>query len=273
VVVAHWFGHLADVSAAGAVHPDALLIEDAAQGVGGSLRGRPLGSFGSVSVLSFGRGKGMPGGGGGALLAHDERGMEIVRWAKSQPGPGGRGWWSLAALAAQGVLGRPSLYGIPAALPFLHLGETVYHPPRAPRGAAAAPLAVLDAIWAASDREIEVRKAHGARLAEVLARSPSLQPMLPVSGGEAGCLRLPALVREAGHAAGLAESGAPLGVARGYPLPLITLPSLRPRVVSSDVLPGAARLASSLLTLPTHGFLAERDLRRLEAWAASGGTA
>src|SRR5439155_325596 len=47
----------------------AAVIEDAAQGFGASWLGRPLGSLGAVSVLSFGRGKGWTGGRGGALLA------------------------------------------------------------------------------------------------------------------------------------------------------------------------------------------------------------
>ncbi|MGH7607775.1 MAG: DegT/DnrJ/EryC1/StrS family aminotransferase, partial [Gemmatimonadales bacterium] len=46
----------------------AVAIEDAAQGDHAGWRGRPLGSLGPISVLSFGRGKGWTGGGGGALL-------------------------------------------------------------------------------------------------------------------------------------------------------------------------------------------------------------
>src|SRR5262249_36974288 len=43
----------------------AFLVEDAAQGHGAFLRGRPVGSLGPLSVLSFGRGKGWTGGAGG----------------------------------------------------------------------------------------------------------------------------------------------------------------------------------------------------------------
>jgi hypothetical protein len=32
------------------------------------------------------------------------------------------------------MLGRPSIYGIPASIPALHLGETVYHEAGEPRG-------------------------------------------------------------------------------------------------------------------------------------------
>jgi dTDP-4-amino-4,6-dideoxygalactose transaminase len=71
LVVAHLYGFAVDLdlAARAAERTGALLIEDAAQGVGGSYRGVPLGKCGSLSVLSFGRGTGRTGGRGGALLA------------------------------------------------------------------------------------------------------------------------------------------------------------------------------------------------------------
>jgi dTDP-4-amino-4,6-dideoxygalactose transaminase len=50
-----------------------LVIEDAAVAQGASVRGRPAGSFGTVSVLSFGAGKIADVGSGGALLSNDAR--------------------------------------------------------------------------------------------------------------------------------------------------------------------------------------------------------
>jgi dTDP-4-amino-4,6-dideoxygalactose transaminase len=50
----------------------AFLIEDAAQAVGGSVGGKPLGTFGDASILSFASGKILPTNGGGAILTDDE---------------------------------------------------------------------------------------------------------------------------------------------------------------------------------------------------------
>src|SRR6266550_976971 len=50
----------------------AILIEDAAQGHGARWDGRPLGTLGDISTLSFGRGKGWTGGNGGALLTRND---------------------------------------------------------------------------------------------------------------------------------------------------------------------------------------------------------
>jgi len=53
-----------------------LVIEDAAQGFFAGYRGRPLGSFGAFSAMSFHETKNVTAGEGGALLIND------VRWSK-----------------------------------------------------------------------------------------------------------------------------------------------------------------------------------------------
>lgn len=50
-----------------------LLLEDAAAAQGASIDGQPVGSFGDISVLSFGRGKIVDVGEGGAVLLSDVR--------------------------------------------------------------------------------------------------------------------------------------------------------------------------------------------------------
>ena len=73
VVAVHLYGIPVNMSAweAAADSNGALLIEDAAQAIGANLGGKPLGGFGPLAVLSFGRGKGLSGGSGGALLANE----------------------------------------------------------------------------------------------------------------------------------------------------------------------------------------------------------
>lgn len=271
VVVVHQFGHVAETRSVPAALGDTLLIEDAAQGVGGRLDGRPLGSFGSLAVLSFGRGKGMTGGGGGALLAHDERGEQVIERVRGRVGSRApRGMKPMVALAAQMALGRPSLYWLPASLPFLHLGETIYHPPRAPHPAPAASVAVLEHVVARVEGEADARRRNAERLLRALAASPVARPLAAPAGAAGGCVRLAALA--SGPSRGvLGPSAVRLGVAAGYPEPLDTLPSLRAhRVDPARPLPGARALAERLVTLPTHRMLSERDLQALEAWLGGG---
>src|SRR5207244_6487942 len=107
----------------------ALAIEDAAQGHGALWRGAPVGSAGALSVLSFGRGKGWTGGRGGALLM---RRFPLDGHLATARSPGlSHELAALGSATAQSLLGRPALYRLPAAIPFLHLGETRYRAPRA----------------------------------------------------------------------------------------------------------------------------------------------
>jgi dTDP-4-amino-4,6-dideoxygalactose transaminase len=58
------------------------IIEDAAQALGGSYQGRPLGSFGDISILSFGHTKIIDAGGGGAILFDDKKYLPRIKAAE-----------------------------------------------------------------------------------------------------------------------------------------------------------------------------------------------
>lgn len=269
VVIAHLYGVPVDVdtvvrhAAAGA-----LLIEDAAQGSGAALRGRPAGSLASVSVLSFGRGKGRTGGAGGALLAHDLGGQAAVRYARLRVGEGCAGWRDLGRAAALCALSRPSLYAVPAALPFLRLGETIYPPPSPPRRISRAAAAVLAAGWERASGEPEIRRRNATRLLAALHGAGVRVPRIP-SGSTAGWLRLPVLLDADDAARAQSPAARRLGIAPGYPRALCDLDGFRGRIINPhDGFAGARKLAESLVTLPTHSLLREPDLRALEGWIA-----
>lgn len=268
VAVVHLYGVPVDLARVARMAADAgaLLIEDAAQGAGAAWQGRPLGAHGSLAVLSFGRGKGITGGGGGALLANDARGAALLEALPPLPeGGSGLGVWARAL--AQWALARPSLYALPASLPGLGLGETVYHPPHPPRSIPRSALGILARTLALADAEAAVRRRVGARLRTV-ALTANLTTIAAPEGGEAGWLRFPVLLPSPARAAPLA-SGRRLGIMPGYPLPLDRLPGFGDgprRVPLAGGYPGAAFLAERLITLPTHSRLTLRDLARLEAW-------
>lgn len=71
ILVAHLFGHVADVDMIRAAAPGVPIIEDAVQGIGGHYNGKPTGSLGDLSFISFDPYK-MIGGRGGALLFDDD---------------------------------------------------------------------------------------------------------------------------------------------------------------------------------------------------------
>jgi hypothetical protein len=253
VVAAHFYGVPVDVPrlAALAAPSGALVIDDAAQGLGASVGGRPAGALGHLGILSFGRGKGRTGGGGGALLAMDAAGTALLESIGDAVGPAGRGAGALARLAAQWALGRPPLYRIPASIPQLGLGETRYHDPVPVTGMPAACAAALAAGWQRSRDEVAVRRrvagawrASGATHGWVFPGSDA-----PVS--ERGELRLAALVPEDGPAA-VARLG--LGAAPAYPCILPVLPVFAGHAGADGDWPGARRLVQHLITLPCHRY-------------------
>ena len=75
VVPVHYAGVACEMDALGALaaNRDLLLIEDAAQAIGASVDGRPLGSLGHLAALSFHETKNVGCGEGGALLVNDAR--------------------------------------------------------------------------------------------------------------------------------------------------------------------------------------------------------
>ena len=264
IVVVHHYGIPVDIDALRdrASPANAVVIEDAAQADGGMLRGRPLGAFGDLAVLSFGRGKGLSGGGGGALLIHHPSVLDD-NVLGALPESTDSQIRSTAGVLAQWVLGRPELYGLPKSLPFLHLGETLFHEPTRPRRMSPSSARVLTDSWALVASERRTRRALAERLSRVARSSGWAAPAVHASGGMGGWLRLPVVGRPTEAARRLADS---LGIAAGYPLALPHLPALATAIVVRNPTPGAELLSQTLWTVPTHGLLTERDLVALERW-------
>ena len=253
VVVAHLYGVPVDVArvvgVAAAV--DAVVIDDAAQGVGASIAGRPLGSLGSRGILSFGRGKGRTGGGGGALLANDERGADLLARVRGEVAAPELGLRAAVVLKTQWLLGRPSLYWIPASLPFLGLGETPYRAPHPASSMAAASLGALAAAWDESTREIvRRREAAAAWRRSTMVQGWSI-PESDATAAVRGELRLAVVLPPDQHSSNVVERLGG-GVMPGYPVTLAQLPALADRLQHPEPMPGADALTQRLVTLPCH---------------------
>ena len=256
VVVAHLYGFPADMPAVmKAAHDVGVpVIEDAAQHASATISGRPAGSFGDVTVLSFGRGKGTTSGRGGALLTGDNS------IAPAEP-PCSPGMGALAIAAASWLLGRPSIYGIPASIPALHLGETVYHEATEPAGMARSAAALLDRTLLGVDDAAAARRANAVVLRDAAGQSRHVKAVRAVDDTVSGFLRFPILLRSD-------RPDAPsLGIARGYPNPLSAEPEIQENMITSnEPLHGARELARRLVTLPTHHMVTASDLAALTRW-------
>ena len=274
IVVAPLHGYpidLTEVNRLAAV-AGAVVIEDAAQAAGATLNGRPVGTQSSLAVLSFGRGKGLTGGSGGALLAHDDAGERVLQRVQGLVGASRRGWPELLTMTAQLVFERPSIYALPAALPFLHLGETIYREPRPLRRPAGVSCSVIAGTWTLAEQEVEVRRGNAERLLLAARWLPGFETINTPQHARPGHLRLPVLASPAARRAAGEPAARRMGVIPGYPKALCDLDRFGPRCLNrEDPFPGSRLLAARLCTLPTHGRLRIRDLERLERWMRTVG--
>jgi len=274
IVVAHLYGCPADVVEVNrlAAEAGAVVIEDAAQAAGATVDHRATGAQASLAVLSFGRGKGLTGGGGGALLAYDDAGERLLESARAVLRESRRGWPALIAVAAQFLLEHPSLYAVPAALPFLRLGQTIYREPRTLGAATAVSCSVVAATWTLAAREVEVRRRNAARLLVELRRQQGFETIRTLPHAQPGYLRLPVLASPEVRRSAVEPAARRLGVAPSYPKALCDLEPFAHRCLNRDAaFPGSRLLAARLCTLPTHGQLGDGDLTRLVEWIRVAG--
>ncbi|UCG85492.1 MAG: DegT/DnrJ/EryC1/StrS aminotransferase family protein [Gemmatimonadota bacterium] len=267
VVLAHLYGIPIDIDPVVELcgRYGVSVIEDAAQGHGAQYGGVPLGAFGAVAVLSFGRGKGVTGGSGGALLTTQRSGRELVQHATPQVAVRHRGVRHLVGATAQWVLGSPSVYGIPASLPFLRLGETIYRDPAPPASITPTAAAVLSRTWAAAERESVCRKQNARQLLQSVEQSQWMDSIAPPPRAEPGYLRLPIIAEQRAVVALASAQARRLGVMPGYPTALADLTGFRSRCRNQSAdFAGARTLAARLFTVPTHSRLTDRDVARLQ---------
>jgi hypothetical protein len=264
IVVTHLYGYPGDVVGVrdlAKAHAVAV-IEDAAQGGGGTLSGALLGSIGDLSILSFGRGKGTTGGSGGAVLVNTSELAEWTSDVRSRLKNDSRGVVEVFGLAAQRLFSHPSLYSLPASIPGLAIGQMVFHPPKEPRAMTAVCAAVLRRTLQCEQDEVSARRARATDLISRLTVSAQVRPVCAIPRGEPGFLRL-ALLNKAGRAGQRAD----LGAVPGYPMTLDQHAQLEPLLISGEKSgKGSEYLRDRLFTVPTHSRIGESDLVRISDW-------
>ncbi len=242
-----------------------FVVEDVAQAFGGDRDGRPFGTMGDVAFLSFGRGKNISCGSGGAILSNDDRiGEAITREYARLPEESVLGmlknWLEVAATQ---LLITPSCYWLPAGLPFLKLGETKFGTDFL--------MARMDSVRAGllrgwKERLVHAsasRVTHAEQVLRLLASSP-VQPIKSSGRSQSVYLRLPLLMRSKEEKEALCRASVEqgLGVSSMYPSSVQYIAELR-TALESQAVPQATMIAERLVTLPTHELLSGADLARI----------
>ena len=235
----------------------AYVVEDAAQAMGVEIGGRRLGTLGDVGIYSLGRGKNITCGSGGIVVTNDAQiGAALAREHAPLPPPSPLEQLAeFLRIVMMTIFIRPWLYWIPAALPWLGLGRTIF--PRQIR------LRRLAGMQAGLLRNWRSRLAESNRVRAATASYFSRRLAIGGADGSHPFLRLPILtnIEEKSRVCRLAEKRG-LGVSVGYPAPINEIPELR-SAFTGQRFPAARRVADGLLTLPTHHWLSDRDKRAI----------
>lgn len=263
VVSTHLFGLPADVERLKelAQRHGTVVIEDAAQAMGGEVGGKKIGTLGDAAIFSLGRGKALSTVSGGIILTgNDELGGAIAGVVRKLPCEGwADGLRSFGYALALLILMRPLLFWLPKALPFLKLGETVFDPTFELKrlGPFQAGLAQGWQEMVVSLREARLQRAGLLEEAGFTA-PPALKRARP------NLIRFPVFIEDAvarGRVLKTSEEMG-LGVSMVYPDALKGIPELQGRTAGGPT-PQAERIARTLVTLPVHPYVTQRDAERI----------
>ena len=218
----------------------ATLIEDAAQALGGSIDSHRLGTIGDFGFYSFGRGKPLPVGGGGALIGKDEVVLSELELKLSN-----KGYISLLSTAITQVLSSPWVYWIPEMLP-LGLGETIFDP----HFNVSAMQPVMQILAENSMGIIDDLNTHRRHIAKKYEEAFDHECISPIpDGGSAVYTRFPLMASPGPILKGLKR----LGVRRMYPKAIVDEETIKPYLADQEAsTPGASEIAQNLITFPTH---------------------
>ena len=224
---------------------NAYLIEDAAQALGGSIDDHRLGTIGDFSIFSFGRGKPMPLGGGGALVGKDKDVLSELDLK-----PENKGYASLMSTAVSQVMSKPSLYWIPEMLP-LGLSETIFDP----YFNVSAMQPVMQKLAEKSMDVLDELNAYRCHIAKTYQEAFDDECVIPIpEGGSAVYTRFPLMADSCPIPKDLKK----LGVRRMYPKAIADEEAIKPYLADQEAsTPGALEIARKLITLPTHKGITE----------------
>ncbi len=258
-------------------HVGAFLVDDAAQAMGSTVHHENAGCMGHVGLFSLSRGKPLTSVEGGIVLTDISQIASALYatieevYTKEKPSSPWSDMPNIIKSLALFTLRRPLWYTLPASLPWLNIGASIFEP-HFPDGAlstyrmglTAAALPLLKSAnaqrrqWASRySRLLETQKELRSIPTAEQTRPIYLRyPVLPELGSEGYIQKL------LQHNSGLTAKK--LGISRGFPQPLYAVPELKPHLASLDMdadrrFAGARYLADNLITLPTHDQVRGRD--------------
>ncbi len=272
VISGNLFGIPSDVSKISEIcrEKGAYVVEDAAQAMGCVYNNeRLIGTVADAGFYSLGRGKNITCGAGGIIVTNSDSiaaALDKIYGQIEEP----RFLENIAEFVKAAVLAlfiRPSLYWLPAGLPFLKLGETVFYrdfPVKRLSGMKAGMLRNWRHRLEEYNRTRTENAGYYCNALETcgVTHAKSQQGITAAKAS----LRFPVLAvdRETRDKIISSQPGRGLGISRMYPAPINMINEIKERFVGMTY-PAAAAMAECLFTVPIHPLLREKDRKKTSA--------
>ena len=263
VVACHLFGYPVDLKPIETLcrQHGAALFDDAAQAMGASIGGRLSGTMGDVGLFSLSRGKNMTAVDGGIVLTDRDDVAEGLSACLEDNGARfilARNMLNAMALT---VLMHPNAYWLPASLPFLNIGASIFDPKFEIEALDTFRVAMAFSVLKRLDDINSGRRQVASNLLKCLSDAASVRFIRPLPEAAPVFLRLPLLPESVNWPHPHVSENSVLGIVRSYPLALHEIVDLKPHLSNViDKFPVASYLAKNILTIPTHKFVNNKYL-------------
>jgi len=232
-----------------------FVVEDAAQAMGVVYKNKYIGITGDVAFFSLGRGKNVTSNNGGIIITSSkELSTRLDRIYKNLSDPTIFNEIKEYILTlAMAIFINPLFYWIPAGIPSLKLGETIFH--------AHFPIKRLSGVKAALmlNWKNRLSKSNKFRRKNIQLYCPGLNNPVP-------CIRMPCIVKDENDRNRIYQESQDkgLGISKMYPAPVNEIPEIESQFFGQNY-PVSSNISKNLICLPTHQLLAERDLLDIKA--------
>jgi perosamine synthetase len=250
-----------------ALEKGAYVIEDAAQAAGALFENRKVGTVGEIGILSLGRGKNICALGGGVILTNEETLAELItealeKYPKESMISGMGNFMTGLALS---FLLNPERYAIPSNLPFLNLGANIFDPGFKVERLPNLNTEVGRKTFLQIDRHNEMRIENARLLRKYLCKNDAIRIPKANPEGKPVYLRFPIVFpdRETRNHLYHRLSQEGLGASCSYPIPLHQVPNFKKYLKEEEYFPGAQLVSERILTLPTHPYVTENDIKKI----------
>lgn len=259
ILSTHLFGIPSDISMIRSLclHKDVFIIEDVAQAMGAFSGKSKLGTFGDAGFFSFGRGKNVTCGSGGAIITSADLIANSIRGHYSEAKPVSLFEYcrDVVETIFMTIFLHPSLYWFPKGLPFLGIGETRFYP--------TFPVHKLSG-WKAGllhnwRQKLERFNRCRVKNARHYLRSVPVVDRVSVDSQDLPYLRFPIYAKSKSMKEKLCKKGGCLGISPMYPGPVHRIREIRGEFPNARYA-HSETISDTLVALPTHSLLKEKDM-------------